>query len=82
MKFKTKIWHPNIREVDGRVCLDVGVDARSVGCLLAAVQLLLAHPNTESTLNMYCAREMREQPLEYWEKASKMTELFAMNVVN
>lgn len=77
MKFRTKIWHPNIHEVDGRVCMTVGSTVRSVGCLLAAVQLLLAHPNTESTLNPICAMEMTNSPLKYWERARKMSEVYA-----
>lgn len=76
--FKTKIWHPNVDAGSGKVCIDIGGEVCSVGCVLSALQQLLKHPNPDSSLNHDCADQMIERPDVYTKKARSMTLEHAM----
>lgn len=76
--FMTPIWHPNISRMDHRVCVDLGDNVRSVACILSALQMLLAHPNTGSPLNEECAKMMLRLPAVFEKTAKEMTQQYAM----
>lgn len=78
VRFRTKIWHPNVTASDGRVCINLGDQVCSVACVLSALQQLLKHPNPKSAWNPHCASEMLKQPDVYLERARSMTSQYAM----
>ncbi|KAK8875406.1 ubiquitin-conjugating enzyme E2 S [Tritrichomonas musculus] len=80
--FLTKIFHPNVNEETGAICLstlssdwteDTGLDH-----LLLAIRCLLIQPNPESALNEDAGRLLLENYNDYCDKAKLMTKIHAM----
>ncbi len=62
----TPIYHPNIREDDGRVCIQLVNDwseSTSVAGVTKALQHLLANPNPKDPLNKQAAKWFQENGL-------------------
>lgn len=66
--FETRIFHPNVDEESGTICLDILKDqwsaVYSVQSVLLSIQGLLAEANPASPLNAYAA-QMWERKEEY-----------------
>lgn len=84
IKFKTKIYHPNI-DSQGRICLDslkqepIGSwrPSLNLSTVLAQIRILLVEPNVNDPLELDIAKQLQEHPEQYKEKAKKMTEQYA-----
>ena len=80
--FITKIFHPNVNEETGAICLstlssdwteDTGLDH-----LLLAIRCLLIQPNPESALNEEAGRLLLDNYDDYCSRAKLMTQVHAM----
>lgn len=80
--FLTKVFHPNVHEETGAICLstlsqdwteDMGLDH-----LLLTVRCLLIEPNPESALNEEAGRLLLEKYDDYYDRAKLMTQVHAM----
>ena len=68
--FRTNIWHPNVSQVDGSVCMDVLAERWSAATKLAqlfALYLmdLMDKPNPDSPLNVDASVQMRADRAKY-----------------
>lgn len=79
--FMTKIFHPNVNEETGAICLstlssdwteDTGLDH-----LLLAIRCLLIQPNPESALNEEAGRLLLDNYEDYCARAKLMTQVHA-----
>jgi ubiquitin-conjugating enzyme E2 S len=80
--FLTRIFHPNIREDTGAICVstlsqdwteDIGLDH-----LLLTIRCLLIEPNPESALNEEAGRLLLENYEDYCARARLMTKVHAI----
>ncbi len=63
--WQTPIFHPNIRESDGKVCIQLVNEwsaAQTLAAVCKAVEHLLENPNPRSPLNIEAARFFDENP--------------------
>lgn len=72
-KFKTKIYHPNIDENTGEICLNVLKDYNwnpnhTISNILLSIMTLLAKPNFKSPLNPAARNSFNKSPEEYKNK--------------
>jgi ubiquitin-protein ligase len=77
-RFLTQIWHPNVHPASGGVCVELGYrgqDVCSIACVLVGLQMLLAHPNFNNSLN-HVSR--MQTPEDFEEQARRWTRQFAM----
>ncbi|CAG8327138.1 unnamed protein product [Penicillium salamii] len=79
--FKTKIWHPNMEELTGAVCVDTlkrdwqpNLTLRDV---LVTISCLLIYPNPDSALNASAGALMQEDYAAYAHQAKLMTSIHA-----
>lgn len=89
IKFKTRIYHPNI-DSQGRICLDslkqepLGSwkPAITLETVLIQIQLLLANPNEHDPLEIEIGKQYQQHRDQYEKEAKRMTELYAKPHVN
>ncbi|KAJ5358890.1 Ubiquitin-conjugating enzyme E2 [Penicillium cataractarum] len=79
--FRTKIWHPNVEEHTGAVCVDTlkkdwqsNLTLRDV---LVTISCLLIHPNPDSALNATAGTLLREDYDEFAHQAKLRTSIHA-----
>ena len=79
--FATRIFHPNVAEKDGEICVstlkkdwDPSLGLRHV---LVVIKCLLLNPNPESALNAEAGRLLLEEYESYFKTARMMTSVYA-----
>ncbi|KAJ5332573.1 Ubiquitin-conjugating enzyme E2 [Penicillium brevicompactum] len=79
--FKTRIWHPNMEELSGAVCVDTlkrdwqpNLTLRDV---LVTISCLLIYPNPDSALNASAGALMQEDYAAFAHQAKLMTSIHA-----
>ncbi|XP_018324945.1 ubiquitin-conjugating enzyme E2 T-like [Agrilus planipennis] len=85
VKFKTKIYHPNIDDT-GRICLDLlkmppkGCWKPTIGLegLLIAIRMLLEHPNPEDPLMIEIAEEFKNNYSQFISVAREYSKQYAI----
>jgi len=81
MKFKTKIWHPNISSQTGAICLDILKDnwspALTLKTALLSVQALLTAAEPDDPQDAQVARQYKTDYKGYCRKAKFWTESYA-----
>ncbi|KAJ5491221.1 hypothetical protein N7539_002788 [Penicillium diatomitis] len=79
--FRTKIWHPNVEELTGAVCVDtLKRDWQSTLTLrdvLVTISCLLIHPNPDSALNSTAGTLLREDFAAFSHRAKLLTSIHA-----
>lgn len=87
LKFLTKVYHPNIDNVTGLICLDVlkmppqgrWRPVNNLSLILTAVKQLLSDPNPHDPLDSAIAQEYIANKSLFTENAKKWTQLYAMD---
>lgn len=83
MKFKTKVWHPNISSQTGAICLDILKDqwspALTIKTALLSLQALLSCPEPSDPQDAVVAKQYLGQRSEFDKKAREWTVKFATN---
>jgi len=79
--FVTKIFHPNIRQPSGEICVNTlkkdWQPSHSLRHVLMVVRCLLIEPFPESALNEEAARLLLEDYEEYFRRAKMLTSIHA-----
>ncbi|KAI9676979.1 MAG: hypothetical protein M1817_006818 [Caeruleum heppii] len=79
--FKDRIWHPNVDETTGSVCVNtLKRDWRpelTVRDVLVTISCLLIHPNPDSALNATAGQLLQEDYDEFARQATLMTSIHA-----
>ncbi|KAK9835539.1 hypothetical protein WJX74_002634 [Apatococcus lobatus] len=81
MRFRTKVWHPNISSANGAICLDILKDqwspALTLKTALLSLQALLASPEPDDPQDGVVASQyIKNQPL-FQRTARQWTEQYA-----
>ncbi|KZS05708.1 Ubiquitin-conjugating enzyme E2 T [Daphnia magna] len=87
LKFLTKVYHPNIDNATGLICLDVlkmpphgrWRPVNNLSLTLTAVQQLLSDPNPHDPLDSAIAQEYIANRTLFLENAKKWTKLYAVD---
>jgi len=81
MRFKTKIWHPNISSQSGAICLDILKDAwspaLSLKTAMLSLQALLCSPEPKDPQDAVVARQYLNEPETWAETARSWTAMYA-----
>lgn len=81
VEFITKIYHPNVKQESGAICLDILKDAWSpkitLNQIFMAILSLLSTPNTEHFLEPEIAKEYENNKSEFEKKAKEFTKKYA-----
>ena len=81
VKFLTKVYHPNVSQYQGDICLDIlkknWSAVLSVRTALLSICSLLSDPNVDDPLNTAAARLYKENKLEYDIKVRNFVQEFA-----
>lgn len=88
MKFLTKVYHPNIDNSSGLICMDLlkmppignWRPAINLSSLLTSLQLLLSEPNPGDPLDAAIAKEFVSNNHRFLETAKAWTQKYAMDV--
>ena len=79
--FVTKIFHPNIRQPSGEICVNTlkkdWQPSHSLRHVLMVVRCLLIEPFPESALNEEAAKLLLEDYDEYFRRAKMLTSIYA-----
>ncbi|KAF3397836.1 hypothetical protein F1880_005832 [Penicillium rolfsii] len=79
--FRTKIWHPNVEENTGAVCVDTlkrdWQSSLTLRDVLVTISCLLIHPNPDSALNASAGTLLREDYEAFAHQAKLMTSIHA-----
>ncbi|EPS44071.1 hypothetical protein H072_1927 [Dactylellina haptotyla CBS 200.50] len=79
--FKTKIWHPNVDEKSGEVCVDTlktsWTPTTKLRDVLEVIRSLLIHPNPSSALNSEAGLLAEEDYKAFSRQAKLMTKIYA-----
>ncbi|KAK6544102.1 hypothetical protein TWF694_000813 [Orbilia ellipsospora] len=79
--FKTKIWHPNVDEKTGEVCVDTlktsWTPSTQLRDVLEVIRSLLIHPNPSSALNSEAGLLAEEDYRAFSRQAKLMTKIHA-----
>ncbi|EGE03196.1 ubiquitin-conjugating enzyme E2S [Trichophyton equinum CBS 127.97] len=79
--FKTRIWHPNVEESTGAVCVDTlkrDWDPKlTLSDILITISCLLIHPNPDSALNATAGSLLQENYESFARQAKLMTSIHA-----
>ncbi|EZF27140.1 hypothetical protein H112_00847 [Trichophyton rubrum D6] len=79
--FKTRIWHPNVEESTGAVCVDTlkrDWDPKlTLNDILITISCLLIHPNPDSALNATAGALLQENYESFARQAKLMTSIHA-----
>ena len=79
IKFRTRIWHPNISSDTGQICLDILQEnwnpALVLTKILLSIQALLSSPNFDNPLDDMVAQLSNHK--DYTEKAKHWTGVYA-----
>ncbi|EFR01535.1 hypothetical protein MGYG_09054 [Nannizzia gypsea CBS 118893] len=79
--FKTRIWHPNVEESTGAVCVDTlkrDWDPKlTLQDILITISCLLIHPNPDSALNATAGALLQENYESFARQAKLMTSIHA-----
>ncbi|OAQ98664.1 hypothetical protein LLEC1_05027 [Akanthomyces lecanii] len=66
MRFKTKIWHPNVSSQTGAICLDTLTTGwspvQTIKTALLSLRMLLEFPNSKDPQDAEVAKMMNDQP--------------------
>lgn len=86
MKFKTKVWHPNVSSANGAICLDVLKDnwspALTLKTALLSIQAMLAAPVPEDPQDAIVARQYMDSLQLFQRQAKQWTEMYATSASN
>ncbi|KAJ0413909.1 ubiquitin-conjugating enzyme/RWD-like protein [Aspergillus carlsbadensis] len=79
--FKTRIWHPNVEESTGAVCVDTlkrdWKSSLTLRDVLVTISCLLIYPNPDSTLNSASGALLQEDYDAFARQAKLMTSIHA-----
>lgn len=79
--FRTRIWHPNVEENTGNVCVDTlkrDWDSRlTLRDILITISCLLIHPNPDSALNSAAGHLLQDDYDSFARQAKLMTSIHA-----
>jgi ubiquitin-conjugating enzyme E2 S len=79
--FRTKIWHPNVDEQTGSVCVDTlkkdWTEKLTLRDVLVTISCLLIHPNPDSALNATAGSMLQADYQAYFNHAKLMTAIHA-----
>ncbi|EPS25686.1 hypothetical protein PDE_00620 [Penicillium oxalicum 114-2] len=79
--FRTKIWHPNVEEMTGAVCVDTlkrdWQSKLTLRDVLVTISCLLIHPNPDSALNATAGTLLREDFSAFAHQAKLLTSIHA-----
>ncbi|KAL8770079.1 MAG: hypothetical protein Q9209_004117 [Squamulea sp. 1 TL-2023] len=79
--FRTRIWHPNVDECSGNVCVDTlkrdWKPSLTLREILLTISCLLIHPNPDSALNSTAGRLLQEDYALFARQAKLMTSIHA-----
>ncbi|KAJ5682216.1 Ubiquitin-conjugating enzyme E2 [Penicillium macrosclerotiorum] len=79
--FRTRIWHPNVEELTGAVCVDTlkrdWQSKLTLRDVLVTISCLLIHPNPDSALNSSAGTLLREDYGNFAHQAKLMTSIHA-----
>jgi ubiquitin-conjugating enzyme E2 S len=80
--FLTKIFHPNVSEDTGAICVSTlshdWTETMGLDHLLLTIRCLMIEPNAESALNEEAGRLLLENYADYCARAKLMTQVHAM----
>ncbi|MCJ1249376.1 hypothetical protein MMC30_006599 [Trapelia coarctata] len=80
--FRTKIWHPNVEESTGSVCVDTlkrdWSPKLTLRDILITISCLLIHPNPDSALNSAAGQLLQEDFESFARQAKLMTSIHAV----
>lgn len=81
MKFRNKVWHPNVSSVTGAICLDILKDqwspALTLKTAIISLQALLCAPVPEDPQDGVVANQYLSNFEEFQEQAAEWTRLYA-----
>jgi ubiquitin-conjugating enzyme E2 D/E len=80
--FKTKVYHPSIKQDSGEICADILKNdwkpTLNIKWILTMLRQMLKEPSgTDSPLEPEIAQLLQEKPHEFAERAKKMTQKYA-----
>ena len=82
MKFRTKVWHPNVSSQTGAICLDILKDnwspALTLKTSLLSLRALLTAAEPDDPQDAQVARQYKSNHKEYLRTAKRWTESYAM----
>ena len=82
MKFRTKLWHPNISSQTGAICLDILKDnwspALTLKTTLLSLRALLTAAEPDDPQDAQVAKQYKSDYKEYVKTAKRWTETYAM----